>query len=120
MAKTKSRVVAPAADQILVLRLGDETWRLAWRNLPLGERMLVRKWTGLPYSHFVAGQETIDQDSLALVWCLARRAAGEKALVFTDELVTEWETRLEAAGPDGFDAVIETPDELAGDDDPEA
>lgn len=108
---------ARGAEQLLVLRIGEERWTLGWQNLPMGERMLVRKWTGLPYSAFYQGSETIDADSLALLWCLARRAQGEASLVFNDALVVEWNDRLEAADGD-FDASIEMPDDEA--DDPEA
>lgn len=104
--------------QILCLRIGDDTWRLAWRNLPLSERMLVRKWTGLPYQTFLATGETIDADSLALLWCLARRAEGETSLQFNDALVDAYEARLVAAGGD-IDVVVEDPD-TNGSDDPEA
>ena len=106
--------VAHFAEQILILRVGEQEWRLAWRNVPMGERMLVRKWTGLPYSTFTSGQETIDQDSLALLWCLARRAEGEKTLIFSDDVVAEWEALLVTGE---LDISVEEPDETA--DDPE-
>lgn len=109
---------AAAAQQILVITIGDDEWRLAWTNLPLGERMLVRKWTGLPYSTFTGNGEQIDQDSLALLWCLARRAGGEKTLVFDDALVGAWEARL-ADAKGAVDLTVEDPNASEADD-PEA
>ena len=108
---------AAGAEQLLVLRIGDDKWTLAWQNIPLGERMLVRKWTGIPYSAFYQGTETIDADSLALLWCLARRASGESGLTFDDALVAAWNARLDEAAGD-FDVSVESPDDEA--DDPEA
>ena len=105
-------------QQILVLRIGDDSWRLSWRNLPLSERMLVRKWTGLPYQTFLATGETIDADSLALLWCLARRAEGETSLVFDDALVAAYEARLVDANGD-LDVSVEDAND-SGSDDPEA
>jgi len=106
--------VTARAQQILVVRVGGEEWRFAWLNLPLSERMLVRKWTGLPYANFIGG-EAIDQDSLALLWCLARRAAGEKDLVFNDALSTTWDALIEAAAGD-FDMTVEDPDDTEAED----
>lgn len=121
---TSRQEAAAAAMQILVICIGGDEWRLAWRNVPFAERMLVRKWTGLPLSAFTgsAGQDTIDQDSLALLWCLARRAEGEKSLVFNETLVEAWEQRL-AEADGNLDVKVEFPDgdDLAeiGTDDPE-
>lgn len=119
MSKTKAprpgvgarAVAAGEAKEILVIVLGGDEWRLAWRNLPMSERMLVRKWTGLPYSEFTSSSSTIDADSIALLWCLARRAAGEKTLMFDDSLVDEYRQILEAS--DGnIDLRVDTPDDL--------
>lgn len=105
------------AQQILVFGMDGDEYRLAWRNVPFGERMLVRKWTGLPYSSFTSEGETIDQDSLALLWCLARRAAGETTLVFNEAFAQEWEAALMALSGE-LTMRVEFPDDE--DNDPEA
>ena len=119
MSKTKAprpgvgarAAAAGEAKEILVIVIGDEEFPLAWRNLPMSERMLVRKWTGLPYSEFTASSSTIDADSIALLWCLSRRAAGEKTLVFNDALVAEYHQALEAV-EGNIDLRVDTPDDL--------
>jgi len=107
---------AVAAQQILVIRIGETTWKLAWRNVPMGERMLVRKWTGIAYASFTSNGEQIDEDSLALLWCLARRAAGETSLIFDDSVVEDYRQRVIDAEGD-MEISVDSPDEEA--DDPE-
>lgn len=102
------------AQEILILRLGDREWRLAWRNLPLAERLLVRRWTGLTIEAFLGGPSTVDADSLALLWCLARRAAGELQLQFSEDVVDQWSELLESTD-DELEVLVETPDDDSGD-----
>jgi hypothetical protein len=66
---------------------------LAPGNVPLGEKMIVRKATGLPFEAFFADGNTIGEDSVAVLWWLARRAGGEPMLTWT-QVEKEWPDNL--------------------------
>jgi hypothetical protein len=61
-------------------------------QLPIGEKFAVRTATGVPYGQFFA---TFDEDSLCVLWWLARRHNGEPRLSWQQHL-TEWPTDLTA------------------------
>lgn len=103
---------AVASQFLLSIRIqGGETYRLAYNIIPVKERMLVRKETGLPLEAFVGeiaagGANKIGMDTLVLFWWLARRAAGETDLRFNDA-ADEWPDDL---GPDDLEVEVEEPD----------
>ena len=84
-------------------------------NLPMRERIICRKATGLPLTAFWASEEQIDLDSIVVLWWMARRMNGEATLTF-DQAIADW--------PDDLDIETELeiyegePDDEA--DDPEA
>lgn len=93
------------------LRIGDETRTIALANVPLKERLVVRKATGLPLEAFLTG-DTFGIDSLMIVWWLAGRAAGD-AFLTLERVQDEWPTEL---GEDDIEFFEVTPDAEDGDD----
>lgn len=114
-----------AAQQVITLtihrpihtadgRLVDETHRLAINNIPIRERVICRKATGLPLAAYWSGEDRIDLDSVVVLWWIARRMNGEATLTF-DQAADQFPLDL---GIDEIDMAIDAPD--AEDDDPEA
>lgn len=66
----------------MTLTLRGESKRLAIGNMPLSERLIVRKATGLPFETFVA-EGQFGMDTLVVLWWLARRGEGESMLTLT-------------------------------------
>lgn len=102
-----------AAQAVMALRIKDETRTLAIGSIPLQERLICRRVTGLPVNAFI-GQNQFDIDSLQVIWWLAGRAAGDPFLTL-DKVVDEWPDDLT---PDDFELSVDEPDD--GADDPEA
>lgn len=105
-----------AAQSIATIEYGGESYKLAWRNLPMPERIICRKATGLPLETFTAPLDdtsatVFGEDSLCVLWWLARRAAGEWQLTFT-KATQEWDVKNVTA------FTVDIPD--AEDIDPEA
>ena len=100
------------AAKVMTITLRGMSYRLAVGNVPIAERLAVRKATGLPFEAFLT-EGNIGSDSVAVLWWLARRAEGEVALGFT-QAMAEWPDDLE---PDDLTVVME---DAAGGDDPEA
>lgn len=100
-----------AAKVVHRLRVGDETRTIALANVPLKERLIVRKATGLPLEAFLTG-DTFGIDSLMVVWWLAGRAAGNPMLTL-DQVQADWPVEL---GEDDIEFFEVTPDAEDGDD----
>lgn len=79
-----------------------ETHELAPGNLPMRERTICRKATGLPFSSFWT-ENAIDIDSLLVLWWMARRANGEASLTLA-QAEEEFPTDL---GPEDIDVEID-------------
>lgn len=112
---------AKAARQILTITLRGEPHTLAINNIPLKERLIVRKATGLPVESFIGeieagGATKIGLDSLIVLWWLARRANGEWQLTLT-AAEAEWPEDLD---PEGDDLQVDVDDPDAEATDPEA
>jgi hypothetical protein len=90
-----------------------ESHTIAPGNVPMRERIICRKATGLPLAAFWA-EDLIDIDSLMVLWWLARRLNGEATLTF-DQAAEQWPGDLSA---DELDVTMGEPDAEA--DDPEA
>lgn len=73
---------AAAAQKVMNLTIRGETKHLALGNIPLSERLVVRKATGLPVEAFVS-ENTFGLDTLVVLWWLARRGEGEAMLTLT-------------------------------------
>lgn len=71
---------ADASTRVLVIHLTctdpEETHRIAVGNVPLEQRLAVRKATGMPFGQFVGGPDSIDVDSIAVMVWLAKRLNG--------------------------------------------
>lgn len=78
-----------------------ESHTLAVNLLTMLDKLAVRKATGLPWEAFW-GNETIGEDSLLVLWWLARRKNGEAVLSF-QEASAQWPADLSA---DDFDLHI--------------
>ena len=107
----KRQSEAKAAKVVHKLRVGDETRTVALANVPLKERLLVRKATGLPLEAFLTG-DTFGIDSLMIVWWLAGRAAGD-AFLTLEQVQERWPETL---GEDDIEFWEVTPDSEDGDD----
>ncbi|CAB5217883.1 hypothetical protein UFOVP209_27 [uncultured Caudovirales phage] len=100
-----------AAQQVMTITLRGIDYRLAIGNVPIAEKMIVRKATGLPFEAFLT-EGQIGSDSVAVLWWLARRADGEIGLTWT-QAANEWPSDLTA---DDLEVTMED----ASGDDPEA
>lgn len=83
-------------------------------NLTLNEKMTVRLATGIPFDQFLVSETRIGEDTVAVLWWLARRANGEPNLAWST-FAGEWET----ISPDELDVDIIDDDDDEGADDPE-
>ena len=108
-----------AAQSIITITYGDDKFALAWLNVPITEQLAVRKATGLPLTAFTlplsdadTGPGVIGEDSLLVLWWLARRAKGETQLNF-ETAINQWDAALLG------EVSITTPDDNP-DDDPES
>ena len=90
---------------------GEITRSLNIGSVPFGERVAVRKVTGLPFEAFMAGETAVGLDTLQVWWWLAKRT--EDPLASIDSACAEWP---EAVTADAFTVEIATPEA----DDPEA
>lgn len=117
MAKAPTPGVGKRAEEVKAakvvhrLRVGDETRTIALANVPLKERLIVRKATGLPLEAFLTG-DVFGIDSLMIVWWLAGRAAGNPLLTL-DQVQAEWPAEL---GADDIELIEVTADAEDGDD----
>lgn len=113
-----------AAQQVMTLtikrpivndkgRTIPETHRIAINNIPMRERIICRKATGLPLAAFWS-EDRIDLDSIMVLWWMARRLEGEAALTF-DQAAGQWPMDLEEGD---LDIELGEPDDE--DDSPEA
>lgn len=114
-----------AAKQIMRITIRGETRDVAIGNLPMRIKNRVRKQCdGLPLSAFWAGEAVIDEDSLKVLWWVARMVNGENALTL-QAVDDEWFVGLGADDIDvrllGDEDEQRTDDETndPGDDDPE-
>ncbi len=97
-----------------VIRITNEgrTLEVQPAGLSLAERFVIRQSTGLPFeAFFTGGENSIGEDSIAVLWWIARRTNGEPGLAFS-QFVKDWKF-----DPEGFD--IEVDEDDAGDDRPE-
>lgn len=73
------------------IRIKDRTLELTGAPT-IQEKMAVRYATGLPYETFVQpSSHTFGEDSLMVMWWLARRQNGEPNLAFT-AVANDWPT----------------------------
>lgn len=83
------------------------------KAIPFKERFVVRAATGLPLSAFWSGEFKIDEDSVKILWWLARRSNGEPRLSF-EEVDDQW-----PGGMTPDDLEVEEIDDDEESDDPE-
>lgn len=100
-----------AQTRIFRFAVGDAEYRLAPFNMPIGEKLVVQRETGMPWEDVIRPliEGHISSASLAVLVWLARRASGETRLAW-DVFATEWDAdaigdqvTLEVDGPDGDD-----------------
>lgn len=101
---------AGAASKIMTLTIRGETRTLAIGNIPMSERLIVRKATGLPFEAFV-GEEKFGLDTLIVLWWMAGRATNP--MLTLNQTEADFPTDLEA---DDIEVVLDDP----SGDDPEA
>ena len=102
---------AENASLVVHVRVRDEWYTVAHGALPMRERLLVRKETGLPIEHFFSAQDHIGEDSLCILVWIARRANGERTLTL-DEAIESWPTDLDV---DDLEMKVDEPDPEATD-----
>ena len=93
----------------------ERVHRIGIANLPMRERIICRKATGLPITAFWASEEQIDLDSIVVLWWMARRMNGEATLTF-DQAAEDWPDDLDIES----ELIINAGEPDAEDDDPEA
>lgn len=114
MAKAPRPGVGKRADEVKAakvvhkLRIGDETRTIALMNVPMKERLIVRKATGFPLESFLAGE--IGIDSLMVIWWLAGRAAGDPFLTL-EQVEREWPEEFDEGSFELLEVTADDPDE---------
>ena len=105
---------ATAAASLATITIRGETHKLAIGTIPLKEKSAVRRQTGLPFETFWTDSDHIGEDSIAVMWWLARRADGEPNLSYA-EVEEQWPSDLTE---EDIQFTVDTPD--SEDDHPEA
>jgi hypothetical protein len=100
------------AQQIMEITVRDETRRIAIGNIPLKEKLLVRKATGLAFENLLGDGDNIGEDSIIVLWWLAGRAEGN-AFLTLDQVDAAWPRPLTE---NDLKVVLVDADESAGDD----
>lgn len=95
------------------IRIQDRTLELS-SSPTIKEKMAVRLATGLPFEAFYSGESSFGEDSLVVLWWLARRQNGEPNLTF-DEVATSWPVLDE----NDLELTLVEPDEQGVEDSPE-
>jgi len=92
------------------------THQIAINLVSVNEKLVVRRSTGLPFEAYWDNGlgNTVGEDSLVVLWWLARRANGERGLNWSTA-ADEWPKGM---GEDDFDVEVDEPDSEASD--PEA
>jgi hypothetical protein len=104
-----------APKQIMTIRVGEfDPVTLAPNNIPMSEKVIVRKATGMPFEAFLGDEDKIGADSVAIMWWLARRANGEPMLTWS-QVEKDWPDELTESD---IDVEVDDPSEDASD--PEA
>lgn len=106
------------ARQFLRMRVKNRTLDVVM-DLTMKERFVVRTATGLPIEGFLPQESMREwgEDSVFVLWWIARRQNGEPALSFADA-EAEWPKGL---GEGDIDATeVDLDDEPAEDDSPES
>lgn len=85
----KRKKAAEDASRVVEITIRGQSCRFAPGNLPMQERLAVRKQTGLPFEAFWGGDDRIGLDSVLVLWWIARRQSGERQLTF-DQAVREF------------------------------
>lgn len=111
---TQRKEETNAARQVMTIRVRDETRTLALGLLPIKEKLIVRKATGLPFEAFFGSEGSFGEDSLLVMWWLAGRANGDPFLTFT-QASDAWPSDLTE---DDLEVSVDEPAEEASD--PEA
>lgn len=101
------------ATKLLIMKVKGVEYRLAIGNVPIQEKMIVQKATGMAFESLL-GENQIGEVSLSVLVWLARRAAGEIGLTYEKSL-NDWPSPVTAGD---LEVVEQTPD--PGDSDPEA
>lgn len=104
--------------QVWVFVLDEHEYRLALRNVPIGEQAQVLAQTPLTWDQVLHsfGGDTYSGAALAVIVWLARRAAGERRLTW-DAFSSEWDETVSLSS--SFEMRIESAD-VSGESDPEA
>lgn len=108
---------AEAARQFYRLRIKDREMDLL-PGLTMDERFVLRQATGLPLEAFMPKESAREfgEDSLFILWWLARRQNGEPSLAFK-QASKEWPTDLAEGDVDL--TVVDLSDEPEAEDSPE-
>lgn len=106
-----------SAQQVATITLRGETYRLAVGSVPIGEKLVVLRETGMAFDQLLGDQNKIGEVSIAVLWWLAKRANGQRSLSWA-QVAAEWPADLTE---DDIEFEMDTPDDdLEGDDSPES
>lgn len=75
--------------------------------IPIRERTILRKATGLPIAAYWSGADAIDLDSVVVMWWLGRRLAGETTLTW-ERAMEQWPEYLD---PEDLDVTVDGEDD---------
>lgn len=85
---SKRKASTDAAKQVISIRIKDRETTLAIGSVPIAEKLIVRKATGLPLDVF-CDLSNLGTDSLQVLFWLGRRANGE-AFLTLNQVDAEW------------------------------
>lgn len=108
---------ARSAQKVATITVKGETYRLAVGSVPIGEKLVVLRETGMAFDQLIGDSNKIGEVSVAVLFWLAKRANGQRSLSWA-QVAEEWPTDLTE---DDVSFEMDTPDEgLEGDDSPES
>lgn len=103
------------ADTVMTITIKDfAPVTLAPLNVPLSEKLVVQKATGMAYESFLSDEVQIGELSAAVMWWLARRAGGEPMLTWA-QVQKDWPSPITV---EDIDVSVSLPTDEASD--PEA
>lgn len=104
-----------AATREMRMTVRGETRTIRPGNIPIGEKLIVRKATGLPFEAFMGNDDKIGEDSVLVMWWLAGRATNP--FLTWKQACADWPTDLTE---DDIEVELSGPDVEPAGDDPEA
>lgn len=117
---SRRQEAAEEAKRFVKITLQGDTKILALGLLPLSEKAAVLRETHMSFDSLVGDDNKVGEVSVAVMWWLARRAAGERSLSWAQVMET-WPAGLTQGEIDvNMAATLEELEQEVGGDNPES